>query len=89
MLKELGVEITVEECEQTMACVSMPFVAHWYAKHRWEGLSIEETASTIVGRAQAMLCCQVSRRRRSGCIEYYCRSGTSHRFGNLLPDGTG
>ena len=50
VLKELGVEITVEECEQTMGLRIDALVAHWYARHRWEGPGIEETASTIVGR---------------------------------------
>lgn len=50
VLKDLGVEITQKECEETMGLRIDALVAHWYAKYRWEGPGIEETASTIVGR---------------------------------------
>lgn len=50
VLKELDVEITVEECEQTMGLRIDALVAHWYAKHHWNGPSVEDTANTIVAR---------------------------------------
>lgn len=50
VLKDLGIDITPKECEETMGLRIDALVAHWYAKYRWEGPGIEETASTIVGR---------------------------------------
>ena len=50
VLKDLGVEITQKECEETMGLRIDALVGHWYNKYRWDGSSVEETAVTIVER---------------------------------------
>ena len=53
VMKDLGVEITEQECEETMGLRIDALVGHWYNKYRWEGPGISETCSTIVNRVAA------------------------------------
>ncbi len=53
VMKELGVEITEKECEETMGLRIDALVGHWYNKYRWEGPGIVETSTTIVNRVAA------------------------------------
>ena len=53
VMKDLGVEITEKECEETMGLRIDALVGHWYNKYRWDGPGISETCSTIVNRVAA------------------------------------
>ncbi len=58
IFKELGINLTPEDCRKMQGIKIQDVVNHWYEMHPWQGTSPEEVAKKVIKRVEQLIISQ-------------------------------